>query len=253
MPASEKPLVYLIIGAAGSGRRAIVADLIEGGLESTDTPAVAIAAGEAASEHDARLPRLERWTWQDGFMLLAKPKGISHLFVVLDGRSSQVDQIEAFKGWLEGQRLELARCLSVVNCQLAERHPPLLAWYEACVHFSDVVLLNRREGVENRWVSDFLNHFKKQFVPCLFEMVKDGRVKNPALLLDPQARRVSQAFDEEQDWVFTNAEGDEIDEDEVTDDDDEEVQATPAVDPYFERRLGGRRVKELPEIAKYLG
>ncbi len=246
-------MVYLIIGAAGSGRRAIVADLIEGGLEPTDTPAVVVSAGEAASEHDARLPRLERWTWQDGFMLLSKPKGVSHLFVVLDGRSSQVDQIEAFKGWLEGQRLQLARCLTVVNCQLAERNPPLLAWYEACVHFSDVVLLNRREGVENRWVSEFLTHFKKQFVPCLLEMVKEGRVKNPALILDPQARRVSQAFDEEQDWVFTNAEGDEIDEDEITDDDDEEVQATPAVDPYFERRLGGRRVKELPEIAKYLG
>ena len=29
---SEKPLVYLILGAAGSGRREIVADLIDGGL-----------------------------------------------------------------------------------------------------------------------------------------------------------------------------------------------------------------------------
>jgi hypothetical protein len=84
-------------------------------------------------------------------------------------------------------------------------------------------------------------------------MVKEGRVKNPALLLDPQARRVSQAFDEEQDWVFKNAEGEEIDEEDITDDEEEEVSATPAEDPYFERRLGGRRVKELPDITKYLG
>jgi hypothetical protein len=253
MSASEKPLVYLIIGAATSGRRAILADLIEGGLEATDKPVVLLSADEAASEADARLPRVERWTWQDGFMLMTPPTGASHLFVVLDGRRSQVDQIEVFKALLDAHRLELARCLCVVNCQLAERHAPLLAWYEACVHFADVVLLNRREGVENRWVSDFLNHFKKQFVPCLFETVKDNRVKNPALVLDPQARRVSQAFDEEQDWIFTNAEGDEIDEEDITDDEEEEVQATPAVDPYFERRNGGRRVKELPDIAKYLG
>lgn len=252
MPVSEKPLVYLILGAAGSGRRAVLADLIEGGLDASDRPVVLLSANEATSDVDSRLPRVERWTWQDGCMQLTLPSEASHLFVVLDGRSSQVDQIEAFKAWLEGHRLELARCLCVINCQLAERHPPLLAWYEACVHFADVVLLNRREGVENRWISDFLAHFKKQFVPCLFETVKNDRVKNPALILDPQARRVSQAFDEEQDWVFTNAEGEEIDEDEITDDDDEEVSATPAVDPYFERRLGGRRVKELPEITKYL-
>lgn len=231
----------------------MLADLIEGGLESTDLPAVLLSSDEAGAEADARLPRVERWAWQDGFVLATPPKDVSHLFVVLDGRRSQVDQLEAFKTWLQGHRLELARCLCVINCQLAERHPPLLAWYEACVHFSDVVLLNRREGVENRWISEFLNHFKKQFYPCLFETVKGDRVKNPALLLDPTARRVTQVFDEEQDWIFKNAEGEEIEEDEVTDDDEEEVQATPAEDPYFERRLGGRRVKELPEIARFLG
>lgn len=253
MPVSEKPLVYLIIGAADSGRRAVLTDLIEGGLEANDRPVVLLSAEESAAEAEARLPRVERWQWQDGFMLAKVPADASHLFVILDGRRSQVDQLEAFKAWLAGNRLELARCLCVINCQLAERHPPLLAWYEACVHFADVVLLNRREGVDNRWISEFLTHFKKQFYPCLFETVKGDRVKNPALLLDPTARRVTQVFDEEQDWVFKNAEGEEIDEEEVTDDDEEEVQATPAEDPYFERRLGGRRVKELPDIARFLG
>jgi hypothetical protein len=82
-------------------------------------------------------------------------------------------------------------------------------------------------------------------------MVKAGRVKNPGLVLDPQARRMSHVFDEEQDWIFTNAEGDEVEEDEETEG-DEEVEAKPEEDPYFERLNGGRRVKELPDIAAFL-
>jgi hypothetical protein len=58
-------------------------------------------------------------------------------------------------------------------------------------------------------------------------------------------------FDEEQDWIFTNAEGDEVEEDEETEG-DEEVEAKPEEDPYFERLNGGRRVKELPDIAAFL-
>ncbi|MFM8617117.1 MAG: hypothetical protein ACKOE8_00105, partial [Opitutaceae bacterium] len=83
-----------------------------------------------------------------------------------------------------------------------------------------------------------------------FETVKAGRVKNPALLLEPQARRLTQIFDEEQDWVVTDLEGGELEEGEDTE--DEEVLAAPAVDPYFARRSGGRRVKEIPDIADFL-
>jgi len=35
-------------------------------------------------------------------------------------------------------------------------------------------------------------------------------------------------------------------------DDDEELTATPAEDPYFERRNGGRRVREIPDVAAIL-
>ena len=46
-----------------------------------------------------------------------------------------------------GSLAELARVLCVVNCQLAADHPPLLAWFEACVHFSDVVFFTNSAGV----------------------------------------------------------------------------------------------------------
>lgn len=253
MSASDSPLIYLVLGAAGSGRREILSDLIEAGLDaSSDKAAVILASDEAADAFDAKLSNVSRWSWQDERIAAVLPEGVTHVFFVTSGRENPVDQAEAFKGWLDAQDVELARTLCVVNCQLAEKHSALLAWYEACIHFSDVVLLNRREGVENKWLSDFLMHFKKQFYPSIFDTVKQGKVKNPALVLEPEARRMTHAFDEEQDWVITNAEGEEVDEEDETSEDDE-LQAKPEVDPYFERRSeGGRRVKELPDIKKYL-
>ena len=253
MTSSEKPLVYLILGAAGSGRREVLRDLIEGGLDESDRAAVMVSASEPIVPGDVvKLPNVTTWNWVEGAIVGTLPVDATHVFFITDGTRNPVDQIEVFKAWIAAQNGELARVLCVVNSQLAEKHPALLAWYEACVHFADVVLLNKREGVANKWMSDFLAHFKKLYYPCHFEMVKESRVQNPPLILEPQARRMSHVFDEEQDWIFTNAEGEEIDEQEETGDDNEEIEAKPAEDPYFERRNGGRRVKEIPDIAKYL-
>lgn len=251
MNGTDKPLVYLILGTPNSGRRAVLADLIEDGLVEGDRAAVMISSAEAGAESDGKLPAIERWTWTGEFIEGTLPAEATHVFFVTDGRSNPIDQIEVFKAWVEAQGGEVARVLCVVDCQLVAKHPPMLAWYEACVHFADVVLLNRRDGVENKWLTEFQNHFKKQFLPALFELVKAGRVRNPGLVLEPQARRMSHVFDEEQDWVFTDAEGEEIEEDEETEG-DEEVEATPEEDPYFARLSGGRRVKEIPNLAKYL-
>ena len=74
--------------------------------------------------------------------------------------------------------------------------PKALAWFEACIHFSDIVLLNRREGVDNRWLRDFEAKYKKACNPARFLLLKRGRVANPPDVLDPQARRLSLYFDE---------------------------------------------------------
>lgn len=252
MASTDKPLVYLILGATGSGRREVLVDLIAGGLEDTDNPAVMIADAEDPDPADARLGNVSRWSWQDGAIVGTIPPGVTHVFFVTDGRRNPVDQAEVFKAWVEAQGGEVARVICVVNSQLAERHPPLLAWYDACVHFADVVLLNRREGVENKWMTGFQTHFKKLFYPCLFEFVKEGRVKNPALILVPDARRMTHAFDPEQDWVFTDAKGATVDEQDEVEDGEDEIEAAPEEDPYFARRMGGRRIKEIPDIAKFL-
>jgi hypothetical protein len=91
--------------------------------------------------------------------------------------------------------------------------------------------------------------------------VKQGKVKNPILVLEPQARRMTQMFEEDLDLQLARNlapdavlefTGDEVgdEEDGVPSPDDGEG---PAVDPYLERKTNGRRVIELPDIRPFLG
>ena len=224
-----------------------MADLIEDGLGEADRPAVLVSSTEWPDPADARLRDPGRWTLLPETQAEAElPPGATHVFFLLDGRLNPVDQIEALRSWLSDRVLEVARVLCVVNCQLLEKHPKLFAWYEACIHFSDVVLLNQRDGVPNKWIGDFKGKFEHKFYPCLWEFVREGRVRNPALVLAPVARRMSHVFDE-QEWI---AEDDEDDED--LQEEGEEVEMKAEEDPYFERRNGGRRVHEIPHIADFL-
>ena len=257
MPES-KPLVYMILGAAGSGRREILHDLITDGLAEGDRPVVLLSAAEAPSPADALLPGLGRWDWVEGEGIGAEiPAGATHVFLVTDGRRNPVDQIQSFHTWLSSREGELARGLCVVHCGLAQKHHPLLVWYDALIHFSDVVLLNRREGIENKWIGDFQARYKGQFFPCLFDLVKAGRVKNPALVLTPGALRMSQAFDELEEQLEAEVVEYEIGGDPETDEEaeqaaEEEEEDELKEDLYFVRLAGGRRAKEIPDIGKYL-
>jgi hypothetical protein len=251
MTAESKPLVYLILGSAGSGRRELVADLIDGSREPGERTVVLISEGESASEADSRLPGLASWKWTGDAIRADWPRDSDRVFFVTDGRLDPVDQVEAFRDWMRTAGQTPARVLCVVDCGLASRnHPALLGWYEACVHFSDVVLLNRREGVENKWVSDFRAHFEKQFMPCLFENVRKGRVANPALVLSPEARRMSQVFDDETALVLPN--GAEISLDSEDDDDAAAEGESNPEDPYFVRDAAGRRSRRIPDITRFM-
>jgi hypothetical protein len=240
-------LVYLVLGAAGSGRREVLADLIEDGLGEETRPAVLLSAAEWADTADARFPEATRWTMGEENSIEADmPADATHVFIVFDGRMNPVDQVEAFKAWLGDRATEVARVICVVNCQLLEKNPKLYAWYEACIYFSDVVLLNQREGVPNKWMGDFKGKFEAKFYPCLWEFVRENKVKNPALVLAPVARRMSHVFDEV-DWVAIDE-----DDDEESAEDGDETEMKADVDPYLERRNGGRRVHEIPHIEDFL-
>jgi len=249
---ASSPSVYFIIGTPGSGRRAIVRDLIENGFDAADPVLVLLATGETADPADTKLaarPNTEvrRWEWTPAGLPAVKLPTGSTTFFIADGHLSPIDQLEALKPWLEQLGAELARVFCVVNCQLAEQQPVLKQWFAACIHFADVVFLTKREGVANKWLSDFIKQFKDEHFPCHFVQVKTkGELPNPALLLDPTPRRVSQYFDEG--MTIGEIEGLETDDEE----DDEDDTGLLPEESYFTRDRSGRREKELPDITKFL-
>ena len=244
--------VYFIIGTPGSGRRAMVRDLIENGPGAEDKTLVLLADRERDDPADAKLALLKhvevrRWAWTPAGFPEVKLPAKSTVFLLGDSQASPIDQLEALKPWLERHGAELARIFCFVDCQLAERQPVLKQWFAACVHFADVVFLTNRTGVANKWLSDFLQQFKAGHYPCHFIQVKTkGDVANPALLLDPTPRRVSQYFDEG--VAIGEIEGLETDDEE----EDEEDTGLLPEEPYFKRDRSGRRERELPDVTKYL-
>ncbi|SUS07601.1 conserved hypothetical protein [uncultured Defluviicoccus sp.] len=243
--------VYFILGTPGSGRRAIVRDLIENGLAAEETAVVLLSGSEAADPQDARLAALanaevRRWEWEGPAFPPMELPAEAAVFFLADPLASPIDQLEALKPWLEAQGRELARIFCVVDCRLAEKNPVLRQWFDALIHFADVVFLTRREGLANKWLSDFIKHFKDQRFPCHFVQVKaKGDLATPLVWLDPTVRRVSQYFDEGETYAIEGLETDD-------EEDDEEDTGLLPPEPYFIRQTSGRRDKELPDVREFL-
>ena len=154
MPEKGKSLVYLILGAAGSGRREVVADLIAGGSGRAIARRAAVRGGRRREKSTRGLARR---SYGGGAPKAASKRaafgGATHVFWMPNGRRNPVDQIEAVQAWLPASGGELARIVCVIRLRAGGPQPGLLPWYDACVHFADVVLLSRREGVDNKWMS----------------------------------------------------------------------------------------------------
>ncbi|HWA27420.1 MAG TPA: hypothetical protein VG734_17325 [Lacunisphaera sp.] len=242
--------VYFILGTPNSGRRAIVRDLVENGLAAEERALVLLARGESPVPADAALAKLKnveirRWAWAaPNFPDMELPEGAT-VFLLADPQADQIDQLEALKPWLASHGAGLARIFCVVDCGLAEKNPVLRQWFDACIHFADVVFLTRREGLPNKWLSDFIKHFKEERYPCHFVQVKaKGDLATPLVWLDPTARRVSQYFDDEEPLPDIEIETDD-------EEDDEEDSGLPPPEPYFVRQASGRRDKELPDVREF--
>ncbi len=237
-----EPPAYLILGATHSGRRAAVFDLIKDLTSESDPFEVVISKLEPPTQYDQRisaLPGVELNYFETDLRSLppGEMRAGSTSILIAAGAMNPVDQVESLKDLLGQANKELGRIITVVNCRMLGRHPSLFAYYDACIHFSDVVLVHEPESVSRQFVRDFIQRYKDEYYPCLFEPMKRGRVKNPELILESEPRRISLYFDAEEEYWL---------------EEEEEDHETIPVDPYLERLPSGIRRKTVPDIGKIL-
>jgi len=242
---SERPLVYLLYGIPDSERRSVLFDLIEGGLPSTEQVLYFRPKGEISSPFDEQIEALDNvnvveWELAESKVKHGRINAAPEKIIFLSpGLADPAEVAEALKAWIDHNDCELGRIITVLNCGFLDREEKSKAWFDACIHFSDVVLLSRRESVDNKWVKDFETQYRKACYPCHIELVVKGKTRNPAAVLDPEARRISLYFDE-----LIPIEEDEFD--------DEEQPADIKPDPYIERNESGQRVRPVISISKLL-
>jgi len=238
------PYVYFIYGTPGSGRREILLDLIKYGMSEDTSVLYFRPESEAESASDGQLDALKNvhtihWTLHGTTIRHGTIKAAAQKIVFLAPCSCDpADAAEALKTWVDGNQCQIARIITVVDCAFLSANETARSWFDACIHFSDVVLLNRRENVSNKWVKDFETGYRKQYNPSRFLLVKKDRVANPFEVLEPEARRLSLYFDE----LIP------IEDDEFEEDAPEDTQP----DPYIERLVSGQRKRRIPDIRKWL-
>lgn len=243
-----KPLVYLVLGCKGSEQFRVVADLVEFGTGKEEKTALFHSVADAAEVAEDfsvkhREVNVAEYSLQEGRLGLSVDEGTDLVFIAADGVSDPSDYVEAFHGWLPESGCELARVITVLHSDLAIGNKAASEWFECCIHFSDVVLLARRQKVGNKEMKVFLDHYEEECFPCLWEYVKKGRVGNPSLVLDTQPRRISRIFDEPE--VFDDEEDEEFDE-------EEDIAGDVTRDPFLKTVSGGQRARELPNISEFL-
>lgn len=242
-----KPIVYLVLGCRGSDQFRVVADLVEfGSLEGEKSVLFHSSQDAEAVSSDFLVKHREAasasYVYENGQLGCTVEEGTDLVFLVADGVTDPADFVEAFHAWLPESGCELGRVITVLHSELAIGNKEAFPWFECCIHFSDVVLLARRETVGNKEMKVFLDHYEEECFPCLWEYVKKGRVGNPSLVLDTQPRRISRIFDKPE--IFED--------DDEEDEWEEDIAGDVSKDPFLKTESGGKRARELPDIADFL-
>jgi hypothetical protein len=242
--ASETPLVYVLFGIPDSERRSVLLDLIESGLPDSTEVLYFKPKAIVASPIDAQLEgranvHLVEWELREAKVLHgsieAAPQAI---FFLAPGESDPADVAEAVKTWSDHNNCNIARLVTLIHCDFLQANPGTQAWFNACIHFSDFVLLAKRANTSPKWIKEFQTSYHKAHVPSRFEMVKKGRAPNPLEVLEPEVRRTSFYFDE-----LIPIEEDAFEED---------LPEDQKPDKYIERLESKQRAYPVPDIRKWL-
>ncbi|MEX0324178.1 MAG: hypothetical protein AB3N63_18615 [Puniceicoccaceae bacterium] len=167
-----------------------------------------LAAFEEASPLQIRVPEGLDWPARgsesieqieynpENSLMVLDPDGDQTVFILLDPGKSPIDQLEHLAEQLGNCLIEPVKIITCVDCSAAEKSPQLRTWLEACIYYSDIVLLGNRSDASKPFVRDYQKGFERLCYPCLFGFLKgEGRPDIGLEILAPDTRRISQLFD----------------------------------------------------------
>jgi hypothetical protein len=144
-----------------------------------------------------------------------------------------IDFLEELPRKLAEAGQKLCRIISLVDAAQLERRGELAPWFEMLCHFSDVVLLENTQPVSPAWLSALKKRVKG--TPLLLaEWPLRGNGIPTGEIIYPEARRISQYFEDEVGDGIPIFSGDD---DETVDEEDD----PPVEERYFVRDAAGRR------------
>lgn len=244
----DDPLwLNLLLSGPHPGRWKMVREIVHHTLPKEEGLNLYVSEGEESTARELFDPdrfRIAEWYLEDQTIAFSEDLAENRANLLLYGLPKFADElIEGLVNGFRQSAFEMGRIATHVHCGWCATLDDARNWYEAAIHFSDLVLLDNRDEVEDPWVRDYQEKFRKQRYPCLFDLVRKGLPKHPTWLFDSQPRRLSLVFDPDDLSGFA-ANDYEFDEEEDLEDEEEAVG-----DPYLRRNVAGERersVRPLP-------
>lgn len=189
------PTVYIFLGASLHTQSKLAEHFQTNGL---DTPSAGVLYFPEDSGPSLSGPS-ETWMLDAGgtLTLPASAQEQETIFLLSNPSADPRPLLEGLARNREApSSLELGRIFTIADCKQLSERPELKAFYELCLHFSDVFLLGNRNGVSKKWVQGYIDQLKKLAIPTRIEYLKAGdKLERVSEFLYPEARRVSQIFD----------------------------------------------------------
>ncbi len=238
----ESLWLNLLLSGPNPGRWKLVRETIHQALPKDEGVNLYVSPAETESAHAWFAPdrfTVAQWEVRGGDLVFSEPLSPERANLLAYGPPEfPADLLDALVAGFRASAYEMGRIATQVHCGWCATHDEARAWFDAAIHFSDLVLLDNREEVEDQWVRDFQERFHKQRYPCLFDLVRKGLPKHPHWLFDSQPRRLSLVFDPDDlsglgPVAFDDEDDDPIEEDE------------PAGDPFLRRNAAGEREKPI--------
>lgn len=185
--------IYILMGTHMAEIRHCIEALVNSTQDSTDVQ-VHLPEGLAWKPDDesysvsAYDPETVLWVFD--------PDKESTAYIVIDPRDDLIDQLEQLADNLSNCLIEPVKVVTCVDCERTEKHNALRTWLDACIYYSDIVLLGNRQEASKSFVREYQKHYERLCYPCLFLFMKGkGVPSHPEEIITPGTRRISQLFD----------------------------------------------------------